>query len=71
MDTETGMSGPERQPDAGREWYAAHRADVLARLAESTPRGNREQRSAALLVLAFDDDPSTVARTRVARGARL
>lgn len=71
MDIESGTNDQEHRSDAGREWYAAHRADVLARLAESTPFGGRQQRSAALLVLAFDDDPSTVARARVARGTGL
>ena len=69
MDTVLSTNRQERRPAAGREWYAEHRADVLARLAESPACGRREQRSAALLVLAFDDDPATVALTRVARGA--
>jgi hypothetical protein len=69
MDTESRTYEQERRPGTGREWYAAHRADVLARLAEPAACGRREQRSAALLVLAFDDDPATVAWTRVARGA--
>jgi hypothetical protein len=71
MDRESGTKDQEHRSDAGREWYAAHRGDVLARLAEPTPCGGRQQRSAALLVLAFDDDPFTVARARVARGAGL
>jgi len=67
MDTELTTNEQRNAPDAGREWYAEHRADVVARLAESAACGSR--RAAALLVLAFDDDPATVARARVVRGA--
>jgi hypothetical protein len=71
MDTDSGTNSQEQRPDSGRVWYATHRADVVARLAESTACGRRQQRSAALLVLAFDDDPATVARARVGQGAGL
>jgi hypothetical protein len=71
MNNEVVTNGQECRPDAGRAWYATHRADVLARLAVPTACGRRQQRSAALLVLAFDEDPATVARARVGQGAGL
>ncbi|HEY8216471.1 MAG TPA: hypothetical protein VIH82_05005 [Acidimicrobiia bacterium] len=45
-----------------REWYAEHRVDILAHLADRTPRAALARRSAELLALALDDDPAIVAR---------
>ena len=69
MKIEASTNEQVRHPGFGRAWYAAHRADVLAHLAEPTACGRRQQRSAALLVLAFDEDPATVARALVGQDA--
>jgi hypothetical protein len=45
-----------------REWYAQHRVDVLARLADGSPHAALSRRSAELVALALDDDPAIVAR---------
>ena len=45
-----------------QDWYAAHRVDVLAHLTDGSPHAARARRSAELLALALDDDPSIVAR---------
>jgi hypothetical protein len=45
-----------------REWYAEHRVDVLARLADASPRASLDRRTAELVALALDDDPAIVAR---------
>ena len=45
-----------------RAWYAQHRVDVLARLADVSPSSTLSRRSAELVALALDDDPAIVAR---------
>ena len=47
---------------SAREWYALHRVDVLAHLADGSPRAALARRSAELVALALDDDPAIVAR---------
>jgi hypothetical protein len=69
MDTGSTLNEPNTQPDLARQWYAEHRRDVLARLSESSGCTPRTLREASLLVLAFDDDPSTVACARAIRTA--
>ena len=64
MDT---SPAPSASPDLARQWYAEHRRDVLARLSESSDCTRRTLREASLLVLAFDDDPSTVVCARAVR----
>ena len=54
-------------PQAARQWYAEHRADVLAHLTDALPSSDVGRRSAQLLAFAFDDDPSVVARARALR----
>jgi len=52
---------------AARAWYAKHRSDVLARLADPARSPAAGVRSAQLLAFALDDDPGVVARTRAMR----
>jgi hypothetical protein len=63
---QTTTATARRAPDAisGRRWYAQHRTDVLACLGAA---GGTAAREAALVVLAFDEDPATVARAQVVR----
>lgn len=67
MDTSPAATAPNARPDDARQWYAEHRRDVLARLSESSDCTRRTLREASLLVLAFDDDPSTVVCARAVR----
>ena len=54
---------PERlRTRTAREWYAAHRVDVLAHLTDGSPHAAGARRSAELLALALEDDPAIVAR---------
>jgi hypothetical protein len=67
VDTSPAATAPNARPDDARQWYAEHRRDVLARLSEPSGCTPRTLREASLLVLAFDDDPSTVVCARAVR----
>lgn len=69
MDRTPPRNEPSSQPDSARQWYAEHRRDVLACLSEASGCTSRALREASLLVLAFDDDPATVACARAVRMA--
>jgi hypothetical protein len=63
MEPEHATVRTARESRTAREWYAEHRVDVLARLADGTPGQTLERRTAELVALALDDDPAIVART--------